>query len=409
MAGNEFVNFPIQKLLNRENFATRLEAVERRATQAKPSARAAQLGQIGQGTGNLVVDGSIVVPNRTDGIADVIIDDNGITIRNQEGAFGFEDTGGERDNIYLSSSAANDLELINQTGGAIRLRVDTATHSVLDFEFGEHASIAEVARLVMQPPSGEGLIVIGNGIALWSGRDGTETVFNNDSKDIDLRVETATHTHGFFIDGGAEYSSFFGDNSNGLLIIDNGTDKRLEIGQDHYIPTRNSSNPNVIFNEAGQDMDVIIKDAADVELLRTDAGNSRVLIRGNAIGETVSTFLGGVTVPAATTFYTTMGKDTANTTQNENPYPQAGIMSNMYVRLSTATPAGGSTVVTLQKNNVDTALAVTIPAGSANGTYSDTVNTVSYTAFDTIKWKIVNNAPAAASANLTAIGMLAIK
>jgi hypothetical protein len=101
---SDFAFLPLQKLLNQRNPISRIETLER--NRAVPSARVGQLGQLGQGTGDMVVDGSIVVANRTDGLADITINDGGIIVRNQEGQLLFENTVSTTDqvNIYIDSS-----------------------------------------------------------------------------------------------------------------------------------------------------------------------------------------------------------------------------------------------------------------------------------------------------------------
>jgi hypothetical protein len=76
--------------------------------------------------------------------------------------------------------------------------------------------------------------------------------------------------------------SFFGLPSiTTVLNVDN-LDKRLEIGGDHYIPIRSASNPNVIFNEANQDMDFSVEGTTGV-VLKVDAGLNKLLVNGNDI------------------------------------------------------------------------------------------------------------------------------
>src|SRR5687768_7578216 len=62
----DFVDFPLLKLMNRENAFSRIEKLERQ-NGAKPSARVTQLGQMSQNTGNLVVDGTIEIIDRANG------------------------------------------------------------------------------------------------------------------------------------------------------------------------------------------------------------------------------------------------------------------------------------------------------------------------------------------------------
>jgi hypothetical protein len=67
----------------------------------------------------------------------------------------------------------------------------------------------------------------------------------------------------------------------GIATFDSGTDKRLEIGADHYFPTRNSSNPNGFWNEANQDMDLTIEGVSGINLI-SDAGLNAIGIGGAA-------------------------------------------------------------------------------------------------------------------------------
>ena len=80
--------------------------------------------------------------------------------------------------------------------------------------------------------------------------------------------------------------------------------------------------------------------------------------------------------------------------------PIATTARNLVVRTgNSAQPAGGSLVATLRKNQVDTALTVTVNAGA--GTYTtvaDTTHSVSFAAGDRICLKMVNNAGTAVSA-----------
>ena len=71
--------------------------------------------------------------------------------------------------------------------------------------------------------------------------------------------------------------------------------------------------------------------------------------------------------------------------------PKNTIVSNFTV-YALAQPATGSSVYTVRKNSVDTALVITIPAGSAAAFHTDTLTTVSFNALDYISVKAVNNA-----------------
>jgi hypothetical protein len=60
--------------------------------------------------------------------------------------------------------------------------------------------------------------------------------------------------------------------------------------------------------------------------------------------------------------------------------------------------------LTIRKNGVDTSITLTIPAGSSIGTYSDTTNSVSFSAGDLISVKAVNNA-LTPSGNISSISL----
>jgi hypothetical protein len=110
---DSFVNLPLDKLKNRENIVSRVERLEGK-TGARPSATAVSLGEIAGQTGTLSVDGSIVVMNRADGIADVTINDAGIFFRNQEGTVGFVPSGGvDAGAVEIYISGDDYLEFFN--------------------------------------------------------------------------------------------------------------------------------------------------------------------------------------------------------------------------------------------------------------------------------------------------------
>jgi len=72
--------------------------------------------------------------------------------------------------------------------------------------------------------------------------------------------------------------------------------------------------------------------------------------------------------------------------------PNACTLKNFYIRTNTSQPATGSHVLTILKNGVATSIVVTIASGSAAGVFSDTTNSVSFSAGDEISIQAVNNA-----------------
>jgi hypothetical protein len=69
-------------------------------------------------------------------------------------------------------------------------------------------------------------------------------------------------------------------------------------------------------------------------------------------------------------------------------------ITGLGIRTNSAQSGTGSLVITLRKNGANTAITFTIAAGSAAGHFSDTANSVSFAAGDTICIACVNNATA---------------
>lgn len=105
---------------------------------------------------------------------------------------------------------------------------------------------------------------------------------------------------------------------------------------------------------------------------------------------------GSNAVPAGTTTFGQLqgGNFTFNTTEHNRQFPAArgGTLSRLYIRTANAQPGTGSLVVTVRVNGVDTAIVITIAAGSAAGIFSNTVDTAAFSAGDLLSLKLVNNA-----------------
>ena len=100
--------------------------------------------------------------------------------------------------------------------------------------------------------------------------------------------------------------------------------------------------------------------------------------------------LAGAASPT-TRYHAVSGTISSLSTAFQVPLANACNFLNFYFRIYSAQPATGSLVVTLQKNAVDTSLAITIAAGSAIGNYNNT-STVAFAVNDTWQIKIVQNA-----------------
>lgn len=116
----------------------------------------------------------------------------------------------------------------------------------------------------------------------------------------------------------------------------------------------------------------------------------------------------GATAAAAATVFACPGTSTVTAeTQRQYLLPSARTFTNLRVRTGSGSqPANGSLVITLRVNGADTALTVTVPAGSAaNTVVVDTTHSVDAVAGNLISWEITNNSPDATSAGLCQIAM----
>ena len=123
---------------------------------------------------------------------------------------------------------------------------------------------------------------------------------------------------------------------------------------------------------------------------------------GSSGSDQVLTFQIASTINASTTNYLNTGV-TNTTIENAATMiaPVAFTLSNMYtVHYTSTQPASGAQVLTVRKNGVDTALSITIAAGSAPTTtpYSDLTNSVSFAVGDRMTIKRQNLATAAGGA-----------
>jgi hypothetical protein len=115
----------------------------------------------------------------------------------------------------------------------------------------------------------------------------------------------------------------------------------------------------------------------------------------------------GLTVGAGGTVFSTLTGGNFSGIENARItiMPQACTLSRMYFATATAQPASGALVLTLRKNNADTALVITIAAGTAGNFFNDTTNAVSFTAGQYASIRFQNFA-SAASAQANAVALM---
>ena len=171
-----------------------------------------------------------------------------------------------------------------------------------------------------------------------------------------------------------------------------------------------TANRAVISNGSGK---IAVSAATDTEVGYLSGVTSAIQTQLNAKASSGSgtSFLTGslntATVGATTTTYTTLtgGTFSGSEAARITVIPQACTISRMYFVTATTQPASGSMVATLRKALADTALTLTVAAGSVAASFTDLTNSVSFTAGQYAGLKVVNNA-SAASAGVNCIGFL---
>jgi hypothetical protein len=132
-----------------------------------------------------------------------------------------------------------------------------------------------------------------------------------------------------------------------------------------------------------------------------NGGDGAAIPAGGISAKATLTFGGhgnGGTVGASSVGYLAPYVAGIDTVGRSSVVPFAGTIKNLYFRLATTQPASGSLVVEVfggSAGTTATGVKITIAAGSATGTFSDTTHTFSHTAGDLVTIKITNNATGA--------------
>jgi hypothetical protein len=184
----------------------------------------------------------------------------------------------------------------------------------------------------------------------------------------------------------------------GLLITKGGANEGLKVNK-----TSGSGNAATIIGTL-EATTIVKTGGTSTEFLMADGSTSLQSNPFPLFGAAMGNVIGAAT--PVTRFFAFLGL-TANTAENQRqiPVPYAVTFKNFFCFFGVGAPqpASGSLVLTIRKNGVDTAITITIPAGSSIGTYSDTTNSESFAAGDLISVKAVNNAISVASGNITSL------
>ncbi len=117
---------------------------------------------------------------------------------------------------------------------------------------------------------------------------------------------------------------------------------------------------------------------------------------------------GGYTVPGSQTLYSSTLHSEASASESAVTIelPRALVLKELIVRIIGTQTASGTLTITIRKNGNDTALSVTIPAGSTTGAYTNTTDVAAFSPGDEFTIMIVN-AGSTTSAPITQISVVA--
>ena len=155
-----------------------------------------------------------------------------------------------------------------------------------------------------------------------------------------------------------------------------------------------TANRAVISNGSGK---IAVSSVTDTEVGYLSGVTSSIQTQLNtkiSTSNQILTFQVATTIGASTTTFLNVGiTATAIETAATMVMPVACNLSNMYtIHYTTTQPASGAQHIVVRKNGVDTAISITIAAGSApSGTpYSDITNSVSFAVGDRLSFKRQN-------------------
>ncbi len=127
-------------------------------------------------------------------------------------------------------------------------------------------------------------------------------------------------------------------------------------------------------------------------------------IQSSIIGTTIT-----VQASPITRYHAIAGAVTSSAVAYQVPVPMACTISNFHFRTYGTQPNNGSFVATIQKNAVDTAITITIAAGAAANTFTDTTNSATFAANDTWQIKLIQNGTTGASPVASSLGSYSFK
>jgi len=124
--------------------------------------------------------------------------------------------GGAGGRIDFSSSNIN---LYNYVAGkAVKLFITTTDAGTPAITWREAVGIANAAHFDISLGTDGSLFTLGGAVEIWGHKDGKETVFNQDSYDVDFRVEGATNANLLTLDAGLDAVGIGGAAESGKVL-----------------------------------------------------------------------------------------------------------------------------------------------------------------------------------------------
>jgi hypothetical protein len=154
--------------------------------------------------GNISIGGGEIVVSVA-GVERVLMDEGGLTFANTAatGYLSWNNAAGTVGS-YMYKDTSNRMWLVNQDAGApIRIAAQ-ATSGSKNLSWLEDPALADRMQLDLGVGDAGTKLTVGGEVEIHGGVDGTTTVFNEASRDIDFRVESAANTHMLFVDAGNE-------------------------------------------------------------------------------------------------------------------------------------------------------------------------------------------------------------
>jgi hypothetical protein len=143
------------------------------------------------------------------GAGGITLNSTGIIFTNTSGVLHFENAAGTATPIRIFGNSNDEFLIQHDTPGKGLQFAITLTNTDSPYLWwGEDQDFANVAKLMVNAAATATHVVIGGDntpdISMWANNDGKETVFNDNSYDIDFRIEGGSNANLFKIDAGTD-------------------------------------------------------------------------------------------------------------------------------------------------------------------------------------------------------------